>query len=443
MTSPTTTTTTTGEVTAPKGTTPSTMTVMKRLLHVLLLKGTHFLRLVLVSLFKVRKMITARVTGQKVIEGTSENDTGVVKTADFSKIRYSQVWEDTDNLRKALAINAESVVFSIASAGDNVFGLLLDNPKKIVALDFNPSQLALCALKIAAIKSLTYSEFVHLLGFKFTKTPVTESPSTLYQTKVRPAMTDADHIAFWDANLALLDVGVVHTGRLEKYWGMWRKYILPITHSKNDIEKYLNAKELKDQTPFSNKGWLFEKLFKFYFGETVLALLGRDPAFFKHVDINVGESCLNRFKGAINTLPVATNFYTEYILTGDISGKYSVPAYLDPSNYETLRSRLDRIELVQGDLRAYLADPTSPKFDTYNLSDVFEWMGEDMYENTLRTIIGSSVKGARLAYWNLFVWRERPDTLKDLLEKDEKLAKELHAVDRTFFYRNFVVERVI
>ena len=65
---------------------------------------------------------------------------GVKDTADFSKIRYSQVWEDTATLRQALMVKQGDTVFSIASAGDNVFGLLLDDPAKIVALDFNPSQ---------------------------------------------------------------------------------------------------------------------------------------------------------------------------------------------------------------------------------------------------------------------------------------------------------------
>ena len=43
--------------------------------------------------------------------------------ADFSTIRYAQVWEDADILLAALAPREGDVHLSIASAGDNVLAL--------------------------------------------------------------------------------------------------------------------------------------------------------------------------------------------------------------------------------------------------------------------------------------------------------------------------------
>jgi S-adenosylmethionine-diacylglycerol 3-amino-3-carboxypropyl transferase len=251
--------------------------------------------------------------------------------------------------------------------------------------------------------------------------------------------------SFWDSRLDVLDSGIAHSGRLELYWGLWRKYILPLTHSQSAVKSYLAG------TSQFESGPIFNQLFKVYFGKTMLGLLGRDPAFFKHVTIDVGGSLLQRLMNSINTLPVKQNFYVEYILTGTYSGNNGLPPYLVESNYATLRERVDRIELVEGDLRAYLANPISTvnsevihKFDSYNLSDCFEWMDEAMTESTLRVICGSATPGARLAYWNLLVWRESPEPLRgEVLVSDKAKAQSLHKVDRTFFYRNFEVERTL
>jgi len=49
----------------------------------------------------------------------------VAQTVDFSAIRYSQSWEDPGCLERALDIQPDDRVLSIAAAGDNSFALLL------------------------------------------------------------------------------------------------------------------------------------------------------------------------------------------------------------------------------------------------------------------------------------------------------------------------------
>jgi S-adenosylmethionine-diacylglycerol 3-amino-3-carboxypropyl transferase len=212
------------------------------MLHTMLLEKVAFLmQLVIGGVSAVTRTVLSRMgMVDRATKTRACTDSGVKDTADFSKIRYSQVWEDTDTLRQALDVKSGEHVFSIASAGDNLFALLLDDPAKLVALDFNASQvwrmlkldlnskyafsfatkLALCALKIAAFKHLTYPEFVHLLGFRFSD-PIKMSPSQMYAERLRPHLAP-QYRDFWDANLVLLDRGVVHTGRLESYWSIWR-----------------------------------------------------------------------------------------------------------------------------------------------------------------------------------------------------------------------------
>lgn len=71
--------------------------------------------------------------GRKAVESSTKGVT-VEATVDFSKIRYSQVWEDTRLLRQGLRLRPQSRVLSIASAGDNAFSLLLDDAREVVAI---------------------------------------------------------------------------------------------------------------------------------------------------------------------------------------------------------------------------------------------------------------------------------------------------------------------
>lgn len=71
--------------------------------------------------------------GRKAVESSTKGVT-VEASVDFSKIRYSQVWEDTRLLRQGLRLKPQSRVLSIASAGDNAFSLLLDDAREVVAI---------------------------------------------------------------------------------------------------------------------------------------------------------------------------------------------------------------------------------------------------------------------------------------------------------------------
>src|SRR5687768_3813362 len=88
----------------------------------------------------------------------------IANKADFSTIRYAQCWEDADILLEALDVQPGDVCVSIASAGDNSIALLARAPKRVVALDLNPAQLACVALRVAAYKELSHPELLELVG---------------------------------------------------------------------------------------------------------------------------------------------------------------------------------------------------------------------------------------------------------------------------------------
>ncbi|KAG0260459.1 hypothetical protein DFQ27_003516 [Actinomortierella ambigua] len=383
--------------------------------------------------------------GRKAVK--SADSATVEATVDFSKIRYSQVWEDTRLLRNGLAIKPNSRILSIASAGDNAFALLLDDPREVVAIDFSPAQLALCALKIAAYKTLEYDEFAQLLGFNFDGQDIgPDARVALYQDKVRPSLTHQEYRAYWDEHLDLIRAKIIHIGRLEKFFNLYRQYILPAGHSQTTTRQLLDQTSLEHQHRFFDSvwnNWRWRWGTRLFFGQMSLGHLGRDPKFFEHVQLDVGAFLLGKISNGVRNIPINDNYYAEYVFTGVQSGKNGLPDYLVREHYETIRARVDRVQLVRADVLKYLASDESGYFDGYNLSDIFEWMGEELFETFLKAIHDKGNPLARICYWNLFVPRERPESLAHLIRSEVDFADESTAKDRTYFYRRFVVETVL
>ncbi len=88
----------------------------------------------------------------------------VAQHAAFSRIRYAQCWEDADILLEALNIQPGFTCLSIASAGDNTLALLSKRPRKVLAIDLNPAQLAALELRVAAFRELRHPEMLALTG---------------------------------------------------------------------------------------------------------------------------------------------------------------------------------------------------------------------------------------------------------------------------------------
>ena len=109
-------------------------------------------------------------------------------------------------------------------------------------------------------------------------------------------------------------------------------------------------------------------LFKLFFSRAVMGRLGRDPEFFTHVDGPVATRILARTRYAFTALPVESNAYLAYTLTGNFRDG-ALPRYLRPEHFDVIRARLGRVRLVRGGVES-AAGP----FAGFNLSDIFEYM---------------------------------------------------------------------
>lgn len=357
---------------------------------------------------------------------------GIDTRASFDFVRYANVWEDADVLCKALRpVAGGGRLLSIASAGDNALALLTLDPAEVVAVDLNPAQLACVDLRIAAIRELSYEDLLRFLGV----VPCADRQE-MYRS-LRPG-TAGETRNFWDARPAEVAHGIIHAGKFERYFTMFRTRILPLVHGARRVQQLREAGSLDEQRTFYRTQWdtwRWRALFRVFFSRFVMGRLGRDPAFFEHVEGTVSERILARTRYALTEVPVSTNPYLSYILTGNFQLN-ALPLYLRPSAHAAIRERLDRLRLLR-----VAADHVAGPFDGFNLSDIFEYMSTAEHERVYGALIGNAAPGARLVYWNMLAPRSCPTSERRVSSLDT-LATTLHAGDNAWFYQRLLVDTV-
>jgi S-adenosylmethionine:diacylglycerol 3-amino-3-carboxypropyl transferase len=357
--------------------------------------------------------------------------------ADFTIIRYAQVWEDADILLEALDIRPEDECLSIASAGDNALAMLARGPRRVIALDMNPSQLACLELRVAAFRRLDYPEILELIGSRVSKRRI-----KLYQA-IRLALSGRVR-AFWDARQELLARGVGSSGKFENYFRLFRERVMPLVHSRRTISRLLEGRDLAARQHFYNETWntwRWRVLFHLFFSRSVMGTLGRDPSFFRYVEGNVAERILSRTRHALTELDPSTNPYLQWILTG--WHQTALPFYLREENVAAIRENLDRLEWHLASLEDFLSRDGARSLSKFNLSDIFEYLSVENAEALLYQIAASARPGARLAYWNMLAPRCASEALRNRIRPLSELAGRLHLRDKAFFYSAFVVEEIL
>lgn len=348
----------------------------------------------------------------------------------MSTINYSQCWEDTSLLKRALTISNDDVVLSITSGGDNTLALLLENPKKIFSIDINSAQNYLAELKLQSSKILSHEEYLELLG-------VTNSRKRMgYYTQVSELLSDNARLWF-ESNMNLIKHGVIHSGKFEKYLNGFRKYVLPLVHSKRTISQFVNQNSLQDQISFYEKAWNTWR-WRFFFSVATNSSLLRRLARQAGADMqkSKNESYLKRLERLIYRNHLKTNPYINYALTGEYGD--SLPDYLIKKNYAELQKyNTNKCEFRNEDLLSFLKSTSDNSLTQYNLSDAFEFLTTDDALEVWREIVRTAENGAKVVYWCNQIEHTAPREIEQSVVPDIDLKNVLEDQDRIYFYRSF------
>jgi S-adenosylmethionine-diacylglycerol 3-amino-3-carboxypropyl transferase len=356
----------------------------------------------------------------------------------FEDILYAQCWEDPASDRAALHIGPEDVVFTITSGGCNALAFLLDNPHSVIALDMSPYQNYLLELKIAAFRMLDHDELLEFVGVR-----ASDRRRQLYR-RLRDVLGEAGR-SYWDSQAEKLDAGIIHCGRYERYMRLLRVWLYRLI-GETTIRQFYEAASAQERAVLFHQKWenIWWRLFtRVLLSRTTMTLLF-DKAFFKYLDssFSLGRNFARHTKHALTELPMRENYFLSYILLGRYYSEEYLPPYLMKKNFDIIKSRVDRIEIVTDNCEHYFRTRPNGSIDKFNFSNIFEWMSPEAYELLLRDTVRVASDDALLSYRNLLVSRERPETLAHWIRTERALAQVLLQQDLSFIYNNYVVELI-
>ena len=143
-------------------------------------------------------------------------------------------------------------------------------------------------------------------------------------------------------------------------------------------------------------------LLQVFFSRFTMGRLGRDPAFFDHVEGSVADHVARRIVHAGVELDPADNPYLHWILTGTHGD--ALPLAWRAEHFETIRARLDRLDIRHGALEAFVVDRREGR----RLQPLGYFRIHDAATRSRRStagILDAANPGARLVYWNMMAPR--------------------------------------
>ena len=208
--------------------------------------------------------------------------------ADFSAIRYAQVWEDADVLL-AGARHPAGRRLRVDRVGRRQRAGAADEGS--LARDRARSEPGADCLPRAAGRRLsrrsTHPELLELWA-RGHRRAARSCTSAAGRRSARPRASSGI------GNGPRSTHGIGSAGKFERYFALFRNRVLPLVHSRPTVAASCWSRGPPKSGGASTRSswdtWRWRLLFRLFFSRTVMGRLGRDPEFFRYVDIDVAAS---------------------------------------------------------------------------------------------------------------------------------------------------------
>jgi S-adenosylmethionine-diacylglycerol 3-amino-3-carboxypropyl transferase len=349
----------------------------------------------------------------------------------LTELVFSQNWEDPICDHTALKIKSNDVVMAITSGACNVLGFLEFDPKEIHSIDINAAQSFLLELKICAMKSLTFEEFLCFSG-------LTKCQNRMVLFEKFQSLLSLEALYFWNKNQKVLKKGFLMNGRYDKFVKFAGKF-LKIVQGKTRIDRLFEEKSLESQKEYYDKIWntkRYRAIYKLLFNKYILARKGLSADYFHFDDgsSSFAESFYKRAKNAFRDMPIKNNYFLSLYVRGKYASLKEVPEYMKEAPFNTIRPRLDRIHIHTIEAQNWIDTMEDNSIDCFALSNICELMSESETERLFKSVYRTAKPGARLIFRNLMIPREVPESLRDSIVKDQSMTTHLQKTDRSFVY---------
>ena len=368
----------------------------------------------------------------------------------FRGLVYTQIWEDPEIDLEALALGPDCHVVAIASGGCNVLSYLTANPARITAVDLSRAHVALSRLKLVAATWLpSWQAFYGFFG-------TADDPANVeaYHRLIAPHL-DPQSRAYWEGR------GLQHLGRRRisifarnaYRHGVLGRFI-GIAHAAArvygvDLRDLLSARSIEEQRRFFETvlAPLFDKPAVRWATANRLSLygLGIPPA--QYEALAGGRDMGAVLRSRVERLTCGFSLDDNYFTWQAFGRRYSreaqgpLPPYLRRDQFDAVRARVDRVEVLNHSVTEYLAGCPDASRDRYVLLDAQDWMTDAQLTALWAEITRTARPGARV----IFRTAAEPSLLPGRVDPallarwryEEALSRALTGRDRSAIYGGF------
>jgi len=375
-------------------------------------------------------------------------------TLAFKGLVYPQIWEDPEVDLKALALKPGASLVAIASGGCNVLSYLTADPAAILAVDLNRAHVALTELKLAAIQQLPSYD----LFFRFFGRADAQANIAAYRRFLRHSI-GRETRRYWDGRgltgrrrITLFKRKIYRHGLLGRFIGA--SHLVARLHGANPRTMLKAESPAEQQRIFETVlAPLFEKpLVRWLTSKkTSLYGLGIPPAQYEALalagDGDMASVLCARLRRLACEFPLTENYFAWQAFGRGypISDDGPLPPYLRPANYDAIRARADRVEVVRSALTEALRCRPPGSFDGYLLLDAQDWMTDPQLQALWNEVTRTARPGAHVVFRTaaeptLLPGRVDAGTLRRWTYEAER-SRALTAEDRSSIYGGLHVYR--
>jgi S-adenosylmethionine-diacylglycerol 3-amino-3-carboxypropyl transferase len=326
----------------------------------------------------------------------------------FKGLVYPQIWEDPEVDMAALSITPDSHVVAIASGGCNILSYLIANPAHVTALDLNPTHVALNKLKLTAAARLpTWNEFYRFFGVANEKNSI-----ALYDRWLAPHLDEKSR-GYWEhrrfglceRRIALFARNFYRNGLLGRCIGFGHFVAKAYGVNPRDL---LRARTLEEQKSYfsTTLAPLFDRrLIRWALARQFsLFGLGIPPAQYEALagagNGNMAAVVYERLERLSCGFRIEDNYFVWQAFGRGYSRdeRGPLPPYLRRDNFETIKTRSNRVEVLNRSFTEYLEAQPAASHDRYILLDAQDWMNDQQLNALWKEITRTAKPGARVIF---------------------------------------------
>lgn len=305
----------------------------------------------------------------------------------FQNLNFSSSNEDGNT--ELAALRGAQRILCLTGSGTRPLDMLVSSASEVIALDTNPLQNALLALKVAAMATMEREDYLAFLGI----TPAADRLRTYDHLRSDLA---SEIRAIWDAKRRMIKNGIWYAGLWERVLRFGSIGIRLIRGRSIDLlfeakDPTVQARIWRDR--FDDRIWRssIRLLGRRWFWSKVIGEPGGD---FLPSPQMVEERLAGSFNRASSTFLLRESDFAWLILRGKHSPEAALPLHMTAANYASVKSSLSKLRIANGGITD-LGTMTINSIDGFSLSDFGSYCTMDAYSACWQAIVEAAMPDAR------------------------------------------------